>query len=100
MSNRELVQRVVEEGYRMPNPVRSGHAPYCSDTLHTLMLHCWLTEPERRPGFARVKEVLQFELEERGYKGSAGEAPPPAGAIGRNASRQASLEESATTEHY
>lgn len=45
MSNKEVVEEVVHNGYRLTQP------PSCPKTLYEKMLECWRDEPDERPTF-------------------------------------------------
>ena len=52
MTNGEVLAR-VEQGYRMPPPLR------CPDPLYQIMLECWEKEPEERPTFEYLNLLLE-----------------------------------------
>ena len=43
----------VDSGYRMPPP------PGCPKEVHSIMNQCWMYEPEDRPNFTDVLEMLK-----------------------------------------
>eukprot|EP00731_Ephydatia_muelleri_P017701 Em0010g799a len=52
MSNTEAKNQ-VDSGYRMPPP------PGCPKEVHSIMNRCWMYEPEDRPNFTGVLEMLK-----------------------------------------
>lgn len=52
MTNPEVIQN-LERGYRMPKPED------CPDGLYGIMQHCWNENPEARPTFEYLKNVLE-----------------------------------------
>uniref|UniRef100_A0AAX7U242 Tyrosine-protein kinase n=1 Tax=Astatotilapia calliptera TaxID=8154 RepID=A0AAX7U242_ASTCA len=63
MSNPEVIQN-LERSYRMPQPDN------CSDALYSIMCHCWKENPEERPTFEYLRNVLEdfFTSTERQYQ--------------------------------
>ncbi|XP_077476600.1 tyrosine-protein kinase Lck [Stigmatopora argus] len=63
MSNPEVIES-LEEGYRMPKPEK------CSDGLYNLMCFCWRDNPETRPTFEYLRNLLEdfFIATERQYQ--------------------------------
>jgi fyn-related kinase len=53
MEHSEVIEK-VEAGYRMPKPVQ------CPDRLYNIMRSTWNREPERRPTFKYLKELLNY----------------------------------------
>lgn len=51
MKNKEVFDQ-VPKGYRMPQP--EG----CPDSIYKLMLSCWDSDPEKRPDFPSIYELL------------------------------------------
>eukprot|EP00043_Microstomoeca_roanoka_P016057 m.161736 g.161736 ORF g.161736 m.161736 type:complete len:939 (+) comp16381_c0_seq2:1676-4492(+) len=58
LSNLEVVERVAEQNYRMPQPKE------CPDELYHLMLDCWNDDPESRPAFDELRQKLRKFAEE------------------------------------
>ncbi|XP_072545381.1 tyrosine-protein kinase Src42A isoform X2 [Salminus brasiliensis] len=50
--------QAVKRGYRMEQP------PECPPTLYDIMLLCWRTNPEERPGFTALQEKLMALISE------------------------------------
>ena len=44
----------IKQGYRLPQPKD------CSDKLYSIILDCWILEPERRPSFSMLHTCLEF----------------------------------------
>lgn len=63
MSNPEVIQN-LEKGYRMPKPEN------CPDGLYEVMVDCWNENPENRPTFEYLRNVLEdfFTSTERQYQ--------------------------------
>ncbi|XP_077586862.1 tyrosine-protein kinase Lck [Stigmatopora nigra] len=63
MSNTEVIES-LEGGYRMPKPEK------CSDGLYNLMCFCWRDNPETRPTFEYLRNLLEdfFIATERQYQ--------------------------------
>ena len=56
--NREILERVKNQGYRMTRentPTLSN----CPKELHDIMMDCWKLEPEKRPQFVALVDVLE-----------------------------------------
>eukprot|EP00055_Hartaetosiga_balthica_P005302 m.15374 g.15374 ORF g.15374 m.15374 type:complete len:458 (-) comp4463_c0_seq2:950-2323(-) len=53
MSQKEVVDKVVAEGYRMEIPDN------CPDAMYKMMLSCWSLTPLERPTFNRLKKELK-----------------------------------------
>jgi len=56
MSNNDVVQMVIDEGYRMPKPKE------VSEDIYDIMMKCWQTKPEDRPDFKTIIELLAIYL--------------------------------------
>ena len=69
MTNRQVLE-AVDRGYRMPPP--EG----CPDPLYKIMLTCWKHEPEDRPTFESLKNLLE-DYYVSGSEGSYREPAPP-----------------------
>ncbi|XP_029982098.1 tyrosine-protein kinase Lck [Sphaeramia orbicularis] len=63
MSNPEVIQN-LDRGYRMPKPEN------CPDSLYDVMFMCWNENPENRPTFEYLRNVLEdfFTSTERQYQ--------------------------------
>lgn len=63
MSNPEVIQN-LERHYRMPKPDN------CPDALYDIMCQCWTENPEERPTFEYLRNVLEdfFTATERQYQ--------------------------------
>ena len=48
MSNAETMEKVINEGFRLPQPENS------SLEMYKLMLWCWKADPEERPSFMEI----------------------------------------------
>ena len=51
-SHAQIVDKVIDEGYRMPPP--RG----CPDKLYRVMMSCWMTDPQDRPTFISLRDTL------------------------------------------
>ena len=49
-----LVKFLVEEGARIP----LKDLPGCPQYLYDIMMQCWREDPEKRPGFFKLHEIL------------------------------------------
>jgi len=54
LRNEEVIQKVCHEGLRLPKPTRIE----ISDELWKVILSCWNKEPEDRPTFSTICELL------------------------------------------
>ncbi|XP_072048636.1 tyrosine-protein kinase receptor Tie-1-like [Amphiura filiformis] len=52
------ISRYLRSGYRMPNP-------NCGEDMYTLMSSCWLEDPDARPSFQDIVNVLNSMAEQR-----------------------------------
>ncbi|PRP88097.1 hypothetical protein PROFUN_04188 [Planoprotostelium fungivorum] len=51
-TNQETVKKVFDENYRLDNPG-------CSVTLYDIILTCWNLDPQQRPTFEEILNILQ-----------------------------------------
>jgi len=58
MSNKEVIEKVVEEDYRLPSPEN------CPEEIYQWMLECWNKEPEERPSFKELYNRIERKWEE------------------------------------
>jgi fyn-related kinase len=52
MTNKQVLESIIDNGYRMPQPSN------CPNKLYDIMLRCWLENPDDRPTFATLKDIL------------------------------------------
>lgn len=52
------LHELLEEGARLPKP------PHCSDELYNIMLGCWQRNPDERPSFDQLCEMLEELLQQ------------------------------------
>jgi len=53
LSNVEVIEKVTIEGYRLPSPKN------CPKEIYQWMLDCWNNEPEKRPSFGELYDLIE-----------------------------------------